>query len=122
MVATVYCAFGADAFRFIGVVINTTEPDKPVAAPIRFVFDRDRSCTLTISPPLSGSGACTIRTYDKQAGRFEIDSTGGVNISWMAVVKGNYGSGSFTVETPKQSGIFYFAVIPQDEGKPKPKP
>jgi hypothetical protein len=40
--------------RLAGAAINTTDPDKPVAAPIEIILNHD-GCKLTVSPPLPGT-------------------------------------------------------------------
>jgi hypothetical protein len=122
MVATVCCAQGADPFSLVGTVVNTTAPDKTVAAPVQMVFGQDGTCVLTISPPLIGSGACAIKTYDEKSGRVEITSTGAVNITWTGAAKGNFISGSYRIDASAQSGSFYLAIVEQVQQPAKPAP
>lgn len=122
MVATVCCARGADPFSLVGTVVNTTDPDKTVAAPVQMVFGQDGTCVLTISPPLTGSGSCAIKTYDEKSGRLEITSTGAVNIAWTGAAKGNFISGSYRIDASAQSGSFYLAMVEQVQQPAKPPP
>jgi len=121
-IVTISCAQAAEPVSFVGMVINTTSPEKPVAAPIQFFFGQDGSCTLTISPPLIGSGPCILKSYEQKSGRLELTSSGAANITWTGTVKGNFASGSYRVEPGAQVGNFYLAVIRQDDPGPKPKP
>jgi|SRR5579862_78654 len=101
--------------NLVGTAINTTNPDSPIAAPITMNITSN-SCTLTISPPLVGSGKCLLKTYDKTSGRIEIISAGAANITWTGIVKGNLASGSYTVEGGAQTGSFYLAIVRQSDG------
>jgi hypothetical protein len=121
MIAAVCCADGANLYSFIGTVVNTTDPQKTVAAPVQMVFAQDGTCVLTISLPLIGSGSCTITTYDQKSGRVEITTTGPVNIAWSGAVKGNFINGSYRIDASAESGSFYLAIIEQAQ-QPPPKP
>jgi hypothetical protein len=116
------CAGAADPFSLIGMVVNMTNPEKPVAAPAQMVMGQDGTCTLTISAPLVGSGSCTIKSYEEKSGRVEIRSVGLVNIDWTGTVKGNFVSGSYRIAQGSQSGSFYLAIVNQDTPAPQPKP
>jgi hypothetical protein len=109
----------------IGTAINITNPESPIAAPIQMRFT-DAACTLTISPPLFGSGPCVLKSFDDKSGRIEIVSAGATNITWTGTVKGNLVSGSYKVDPQAQSGSFYLSLVkPADaaaESKAKPAP
>jgi|ERR1035438_9367550 hypothetical protein len=120
LVISAWCAEAADPFSLIGTVINTTTPDKPMAAPIQMVFGSDGKCTLTISPPLVGSGSCAIDVFDEKSGKIEITSTGSVKIVWTGSIKGNLASGTYRVEPGTQSGTFYLAIVAPDVTPQKP--
>jgi hypothetical protein len=112
-------------FSLIGTAINTTNPEKPIAAQIQMRFT-DSACTLTISPPLIGSGPCILKSFDVKSGRIEIISTGAANITWTGTVKGNLASGSYKVVEGAQAGSFYLAIVNQGDeaagSKPTPAP
>jgi hypothetical protein len=122
IVAIAGFAGAADPYSFVGTVVNTTNPNKPVAAPVRMVIGQDGTCSLTISPPLVGSGSCAIKSYEEKSGRLEITSVGTVNIDWIGTVKGNFVSGSYRVSPGSQSGSFYLAIVGQEASALKPKP
>ena len=113
--------WAADPFSLIGMVVNTTNPDKPVAAPAQIVMAQGGSCTLTISAPLVGSGTCVIKSYDEKDGRLEMSSVGAANIDWSGTVKGNFVSGSYRIAQGSQSGSFYLAIVGQEAAAPKPQ-
>jgi hypothetical protein len=115
LVATALCVYGANPFNLVGTVVNTTDPDKTLAAPIQMVFGQDGACVLTISAPLVGSGSCAIKNYDEQSGHIEITSTGVVNIAWSGTVKGNFVTGSYRIDASSQFGTFYLAIVNQPE-------
>jgi hypothetical protein len=93
-----------------GTAINNSDPEKPIAAPMQITFE-GKVCTLTISPPLIGSGACQIKSFDKASGKIEIVSAGVVGITWSGTVKGNLASGSYKVSAGEQTGSFYLAIM-----------
>jgi hypothetical protein len=105
--------------RFAGTAINTTDPDKPVAAPIEIILDHD-GCKLTVSPPLIGSGHCLIKGFDDKSKQIEILSEGPPFITWSGTLKGNLASGTYKVDAGNQSGSFYFAVLKQPAKEPAP--
>jgi hypothetical protein len=107
--AGAYLAHGADPFSLVGTAINLGNPDKPAAAPMKMAIAEDGTCTLTISPPLFGSGSCAIKTFDKKSGHIEIVSTGVASIAWSGEVKGNFVSGTYQVG--QESGKFYLAIV-----------
>ena len=53
--------------QFSGTAVNTTNPDKPIAAPIEITLSHS-GCKLTVSPPLTGSGSCGLKTFDEKSG------------------------------------------------------
>jgi hypothetical protein len=112
-IAAVCCAEAANPFSFIGTAVNTTDPNKTVAAPMQMVFAQDGTCVLTISPPLIGSGSCAVTTYDEKTGRVEITSTGSLTIVWSGTAQGNFMSGSYRIDASAQSGSFYLAIVEQ---------
>ena len=122
LVATACGAYGANPFNLVGTVVNTTDPDKTLAAPVQMVFGQDGTCVLTISPPLIGSGSCAIKTYDEKSGRIEITSTGAVNIAWSGTVKGNFVTGSYRIDAGAQAGSFYLAIVNPSEQAATPVP
>ncbi len=95
-----------------GTAVNTTNADKPIAAPIQIIV-RQGVCTLSVSPPLTGSGSCGIKSYDKKTGNIEIVSTGPPVIMWTGNVKGNFASGTYKVDVGAQTGSFYLAILSQ---------
>jgi hypothetical protein len=122
LLASAWCVLAADPFSLVGTVINTTEPEKPMAAPARLDVNGQGACELTISPPLVGSGVCSIKVYEEKSGHIEITSTGSVNIAWTGVVKGNIVSGSYRVDPGMQIGNFYFAIVRPDTVAVTPNP
>ncbi len=113
LIAGASFAYAGDPYSLIGTVVNLANPDKPIASPMRMVVAEDGSCTLTISPPLVGSGTCGIKTYDKKTGHLEMVSTGAAIITWAGEVKGNFVSGTYQVGV--ESGKFYLAIMAGDE-------
>jgi hypothetical protein len=105
--------------RFVGTAINTTDPDKPIAAPTEITLNHD-GCKLTVSPPLTGSGHCLIKSFDEKSRAIEIVSEGPPFITWSGAMKGNLASGTYKVEAGNQSGSFYFAVLKQPAKEPAP--
>jgi hypothetical protein len=101
--------FGQATTSLTGMAINATNPESPTAAPITFRL-MDNSCTLTISPPLIGSGPCLLKTYDQKTGRLEIISAGAANITWTGTVKGNLVSGTYKLDDG-QTGSFHLAIV-----------
>src|SRR6185312_13518814 len=90
MIVIVFCVSGANPFNLVGTAVNTTDPQKTIAAPIQMAFGQDGKCVLTVSPPLVGSGSCEINAYDEKTGRVEITSTGALTIFWSGAAKGNF--------------------------------
>ena len=125
MIVAAFCGVAADPFSLIGTAVNTTDPQKSIAAPVQMVFAQDGTCVLTISPPLLGSGSCAISTYDAKSDRVEIRSTGAMTILWSGTAKGNFISGSYRIVASAESGSFYLAMvdrIPQEPMKAAPPP
>ena len=91
--ATCYCQ-AATTVVLTGTAINATNPDKPLAAQIEMTIG-DAGCTLTIAPPLTGSGSCAVVAWDQDSGKIEIISTGPPRIVWNGSAKGNLVSGSY---------------------------
>ena len=90
-----------------------------MAAPIRIVL-ANGTCKLTVSPPLVGSGGCTIKNYDKATGKLEIVSFGPPTITWSGTVKGNLASGAYRIDVGAQTGYFYLAIFQQAASVPPP--
>jgi len=117
LLATVACAVAADPLALVGTVTNTTNPKQPVSADALITFDNDGHCILKISPPLYGSGACALKTYDSNTGYTEITSEGAlVNITATGTTNGAPMAGSYKVESPStpeppQSGTFQFTIV-----------
>lgn len=107
--------------RLAGTAINTTTPDKPLAAPVEIILNHE-GCKLTVSPPLIGSGHCLIRSFDEKSKQIEILSEGPPFITWTGSIKGNLASGTYKVETTNQAGSFYFAVLRQPSAAEVPPP
>ena len=112
---------GATETQIAGTAINTTNPDKPVAAPIQFVMSQN-GCVLTVSPPLIGSGSCKVRSVDAKSGYIEIVSNGSPSIVWRGTKKGNFVSGTYTIEVGAQTGLFYLAILDKKDAVPPPRP
>lgn len=105
-----------------GTAANTTAPSNPTAAPIRIVV-RHGVCKLTVSLPLTGSGNCTVKSFDKQSGHIEIVSLGPPLIVWTGTVKGNFASGTYKISVGAQTGSFYLALLSQTRQEaPSPPP
>jgi hypothetical protein len=98
------------AFQLTGTAINTTDPENPVAAPIQIVV-RGGVCKLTVSPPLIGSGGCTIKRFGTKSGRIEVVSFGPPTIAWSGNAKGNFASGTYKIDVGAQTGSFYLALL-----------
>ena len=105
--------------HFSGIAINTTEPAKPVASPIELSLGNAR-CALTVLPPLIGSGACRLTTYEKASGKIVIVSNGPPAITWSGTVKGNFFSGTYSIDSGHQNGSFYMAIVGQPAAEPNP--
>jgi len=121
-------AFAAGAqpgneIRFSGIAINTTNPDKPLAASIDLSV-KSGQCKLTVSPPLDGSGPCRITNYVEASGAIEIISDGPPAIVWSGTIKGNLATGTYTIPSGHQSGSFYLALSkpPAVTATPPPPP
>jgi hypothetical protein len=108
-------------FDFVGTAINTTHPDKPVAAQIHMTVGSG-GCKLFVSLPLNGSGLCILKSFDEQSGQIEIISYGPPIIAWHGTVKGNLASGSYTIDAGAQTGSFYLAISRLPEKNPAPEP
>jgi hypothetical protein len=105
-------AFGGETLILVGTAINFTNPDAPKAAPVKFVSEPNGTCTLTVSLPLYGSGACSIEKFDQKSGHIEIVSKGEADITWSGEVKGNFIEGTYQLE--QQSGAFTLAIVTED--------
>ncbi len=103
-------AVGRAPFAFVGTVVNTTNPRRPITAPVRMAFDADGTCALTISLPLVGSGTCTLTQYDENSGHIEIISRGAANISWSGSVNGAAVTGTYRVAVTAESGSFQLTI------------
>lgn len=114
MVACVCFAQTGETVNFVGTAINTTNPESPVAAPLQIRLIGG-ACTLTVSPPLVGSGPCLLKSYDKKTGRIEFVSAGAAVITWIGSVKGNFASGSYKLDASTQTGSFYLAIVNQPD-------
>jgi hypothetical protein len=121
LLASISYAQEAPTLDFVGTAINTTTPDKPVAAQIHMTVGNG-GCKLTVSPPLTGSGPCRIKSFDENSGRIEIVSDGPPSIVWSGTVKGNLASGSYKIDVGAQTGSFYFAISKQSETEAEPSP
>jgi hypothetical protein len=92
----VSCADGADSYAFTGTVMNTTDPNRPIASQMQLMFGQDGSCSIMVSLPLTGSGPCAFTSYDEKSGRFEMTSTGAAaGISWKGTFNGAILGGSY---------------------------
>ncbi len=93
-----------------------------MAAPVQIVVRGD-GCNLTVSPPLSGSGLCSIKSFDSGSGSIELVSYGPPMIVWTGKIKGNLVSGSYKIDIGNQKGTFYLALLRavQDEPPQAPK-
>jgi hypothetical protein len=117
LLAAVTCAGATDPVALVGTVTNTTNPKQPISADALMTFDKDGHCILKISPPLYGSGACALKTYDEKTGYTEITSEGALlNITATGTTTGASMTGSYKVESPStpdlpQSGTFQFTVV-----------
>lgn len=100
--------------QLTGTAINTTNPDKPVAASIQILIGHG-GCKLIVSEPLIGSGGCRINSYDIKSGRIEIVSFGPPAIVWRGTVKGNSVTGTYNIGVGPQNGSFYFVILKQTE-------
>jgi hypothetical protein len=119
LLATVCSGQDNSGYSLSGTVVNTTNADAPVAAPVRFAVIAG-VCKLTISPPLLGSGGCNVKSYDQKTGHLEIVSYGPPTISWSGTVKGNFASGVYSIDVGRQGGTFYLAVLRESEKQPRP--
>jgi hypothetical protein len=108
-----------DGLHFSGIAINTTDPAKPVAAPIELSLGNAR-CALTVLPPLIGSGVCHLTTYEKASGKIVIVSSGPPVIIWNGTVRGNLFSGTYSIDSGHQNGSFYLAIVGQSAAEPNP--
>lgn len=106
--------------NFVGIAVGATKPESPIAVPIQIQLT-DTACTLTVSPPLLGSGPCLLKAFDERTGRIEIVSAGAAIITWTGTVKGNFASGSYRVDGA-QIGTFYLAVTNQRNEAADSKP
>jgi hypothetical protein len=110
-----------DGLQFSGIAINTTDSAKPVAAQIELSLGNPR-CALKILSPLTGSGACKVTEYEKTSGKIVIVSDGPPVITWSGTVKGNLFSGTYSIDSIHQNGLFYLAIVEQPATEPKPPP
>lgn len=102
---------------FVGTATNTTDPRQPITAPVRIGFDKNANGILTVSPPLTGSGICTIGQYSLDSGHIDIACKGAVNITWRGTISGAKATGTYTVEPGHQSGHFEWSItVPTKEG------
>ena len=115
---TASACFAVEPISFVGTVTNTTNPKLPTSAEAAINLDKDGHCILRVSPPLFGSGVCTIKNYDEKTGHLEIVSEGVLlNIAATGTVNGSTFTGAYSVvstATPDlpQSGTFQFTVGP----------
>ena len=107
-----------DTLHFSGIAINTTDPAKPVAAQIEISLGH-AGCALTVLPPLGGSGVCHLTTYDQASGKIVIVSSGPPVITWSGTAKGNLFSGTYSIDSIRQNGSFYAAIVKQPASEPK---
>jgi hypothetical protein len=109
--------------HFSGIAINTTDSAKPVAAQIEITLGH-AGCTLTVSPPLGGSGVCHPRTYEQTSGKIVIVSNGPPIITWNGTIRGNLFSGTYNIDSIHQNGSFYAEIVKQPvlESKPPTPP
>lgn len=96
--------------HFSGIAINISDAQMPVAAQIELSLGNTR-CALTVLPPLSGSGTCELTTYEKASGKIVIVSQGPPVITWSGTVKGNLFSGTYSIDSLRQNGSFYLAIV-----------
>ena len=114
-------AMAADPVVLVGTVTNTTNSKQPISAQAVLSVDKDGHCILEISPPLFGSGTCTIKAHEQQTGRLEIASEGAlINITAAGTVKSDVFAGTYTVvsvSTPDlpQQGTFEFRAAPNTQ-------
>jgi hypothetical protein len=108
-----------DGVHFSGIAINTTDPAKPMATQIELSLGNTR-CALTVLPPLGGSGACHLITYEKASGKIVVVSNGPPVITWNGTVKGNLFSGTYSIDSMHQNGSFYLAIVEQAAVESKP--
>jgi hypothetical protein len=107
--------------QLTGTAINTTNADKPVAAPIQILVGHG-GCKLIVSVPLIGSGSCRINSYDTKSGYIKIVSFGSPMIVWTGTVKGNFASGTYKIDVGAQTGSFYLAILQTEKPLPTPAP
>jgi hypothetical protein len=110
-----------DGVHFSGIAINMSDAQKPVAAQIELSLGNTR-CALTVLPPLGGSGACELTTYEKASGKIVIVSNGPPVITWSGTLKGNLFSGTYSIDSLRQNGSFYLGIVEQTVAEPKPPP
>lgn len=121
MSVAVGSAQNTETLDFVGTAINTTNPDKPVAALIRMTAGSG-GCILTVSQPLNGSGPCRIRSFDVKTGKLEFVSDGPPIIAWSGTVKGNFASGSYKIDEGKQTGTFNLVITKKSDKEAEPLP
>jgi len=123
MLASVAHSQESADLKFSGTVVNTTNPDKPTAALIEIVVV-NHQCKITVAPPLAGSGDCHIKTFNAKSRQIKIISDGPPSIVWIGTVKGNFVSGTYTIEVANQTGDFYLVAekLPQRVTPSEPPP
>jgi hypothetical protein len=120
LVFTVVCyAQQTESAHFSGIAINTTNPDKPVAAQLELSLGSPR-CTFTVYPPLSGSGPCKVSAHESSTGKTVIVSDGPPVIVWTGTIKGNLFSGTYDIASLQQKGSFYLAFARTPPAQPNP--
>lgn len=109
MLSTFTWAVAADTFTFSGTVMNTTNPDRPIAAQMQLTLGEGGLCAIAISLPLVGSGQCTLVQYSEKSGHFEMTSSGAGGISWRGTIDSAAASGSYRLKDG-QVGYFYLPI------------
>jgi hypothetical protein len=109
-------SWAGDSLVLVGTVTNTTNPKSPVTAELVLSIDEQKNCVLRVGPPLYGSGACAITSFDEKAHTISFESygplitikaSGVVNVALM---------GSYSVLYPSlpevpQEGTFELRVV-----------
>ena len=99
-----------ESLIFAGTATNTTNPRQPITAPVRITFDKSANGILTVLPPLTGSGTCTIGQYSLDSGHIDIACKGTLNITWRGTISGAKAMGTYTVEPTHESGHFEWSI------------
>jgi hypothetical protein len=114
VLACIFPSFAQNAsWSFSGTVVNTTNPSKPIEGTVTISFS-DNECTIRISPPLLGSGVCSVAAFDKSKSTVTIQTEGPAgNITFQGTINGNAYSGTYTVDYPNfkalsERGTFHF--------------